>query len=131
MLSAADVEKDYEALMESAERLRTEFPQWDGWPREGFTIEENLRDLQKHQREFEQREAFAYTVVSLDESRVLGCVYLYPSPEETIDAEVLMWVREQDYHQGLSLILYSTVRDWISEAWPFQQVTYPNWPELT
>jgi hypothetical protein len=44
------------------------------WPREGFTLEKNLADLEEHQQEFLDREAFTYTVVSLDESRVLGCV---------------------------------------------------------
>lgn len=115
--------------MESAERLRTEFPQWDGWPRTGFTLEENLSDLQRHQREFEAREAFAYTVVSPRESQVLGCVYLYPSSVETIDAEVLMWVRERDYQQGLAPILYSAVKSWISDGWPFKQVVFPNWED--
>jgi len=72
MLSVDDVEKDYEAVMETQERFLS---LGYGWPREGFTIEENLADLEQHQREFLHREAFAYTVVSPDESRVLGCVY--------------------------------------------------------
>ena len=47
MLSVDDVAKDYEAVMSSANRLRSMFKQWEVWPREGFTIEENLRDLKR------------------------------------------------------------------------------------
>jgi len=72
MLSVDDVEKDYEAVMETQARFHS---MGYDWPREGFTIEENLADLKQHQQEFLNRDAFAYTVVSLDESRILG-VYI-------------------------------------------------------
>ena len=88
MLSVDDVEKDYEAVMESQELLRSG---GSSWPREGFTLEENLADLKRHQQEFLNREAFAYTVVSIDESRVLGCVYIDPARKSDTDAEVYMW----------------------------------------
>jgi RimJ/RimL family protein N-acetyltransferase len=126
MLSTQDVEKDYQAVMSSAERLRSTFKQWKGWPRKGFTIEENLKDLRRHQTEFEDREAFAYTVVSLDETAVLGCLYIYPSQQEQIDAEVLMWVRESEYKRGLDSVLFRTVKDWLREKWLFEKVVYPG-----
>ena len=124
MLSVTDVEKDYEAVIESRELLQTMFG--GSWPREGFTLEENLADLERHQEEFEQREAFAYTVVSLDETRVLGCVYIDPSQDQTSDAEVYLWVRQSEYDQGLDPILYETVKKWLAEAWPFGLVRYPD-----
>ena len=77
MLSVGDVEKDYEAVIESRELLHTIFG--GPWPKLGFTLEENFADLERHQQEFLSRKAFAYTVVSLDETRVLGCVYINPS----------------------------------------------------
>jgi len=123
MLSVDDVEKDYEAVMESRERL---FAIDGSWPREGFTLEENLADLQRHQREFEERIAFAYTMVSLDESRVLGCVYINPVKHRSVDAWVYMWVRESEFKKGLDPILYQTVREWIEKDWPFNKVVYPR-----
>jgi RimJ/RimL family protein N-acetyltransferase len=128
MLSVDDVEKDYEAVMESRELLHAQFG--GPWPREGFTIEENLSDLRRHQQEFEQRKAFAYTVVSLDETRVLGCVYINP-PEDAImsantDAVVVMWVRQSEFDKGLDPVLFETVKKWLEETWPFQYVAYPG-----
>jgi RimJ/RimL family protein N-acetyltransferase len=124
MLSVDDVEKDYEAVIESRELLHAQFG--GPWPREGFTRQENLADLERHQREFEQREAFAYTVVSLDESRVLGCIYINPSSDKDTDAEVYMWVRQSEFDKGLDPILSETVKTWLEETWPFEQVNYPG-----
>jgi RimJ/RimL family protein N-acetyltransferase len=123
MLSVDDVEKDYEAVLETQERFHS--LGYD-WPREGFTIEENLADLKQHQREFLNREAFAYTVVSLDESRVLGCVYINPTDINSIDARVRMWVRQSEYDKGLDPILFWEVKKWIDSAWPFTKVIYPD-----
>lgn len=124
MLSVDDVEKDYEAVIESRELLHTMFG--GPWPRPGFTLEENLADLERHQQEFLSRKAFAYTVVSLDETRVLGCVYIN-SPETTdSDAVVVMWVRQTEIDKGLDEILFNRVRDWISSDWPFKKVDYPG-----
>lgn len=124
MLSAEDAEKDYEAVMESRKMLQSMFE--GEWPREGFTLEENRADLERHQREFLNREAFAYTVVSLDESRVLGCVYINPSEDPEVDAEVRMWVRLREYERGLDLILFRAVKEWLEDAWPFNDVAYPG-----
>ena len=124
MLSVDDVEKDYEAVIESRELLHAMFG--SPWPKPGFTLEENLADLERHQHEFLSRKAFAYTVVSLDETRVLGCVYIDPPETTDSDAVVVMWVRQTEYDKGLDEILFNTVRDWISSDWPFKKVDYPG-----
>ena len=124
MLSVDDVEKDYEAVIESRELLHTMFG--GPWPKPGFTLEENLADLERHQQEFLSRKAFAYTVVSLDETRVLGCAYINPSETTASDAVVVMWVRQTEYDKGLDEILFNNVMDWISSVWPFKNVDYPG-----
>ena len=123
MLSVDDVEKDYEAVMESQALLRA-----DGgdWPRDGFTLQENLADLQEHQQEFVERIAFAYTVVALDESRVLGCLYINPARYTEADAEVYMWARQSEHDKGLDPVLFQTVKAWIASVWPFETVAYPG-----
>jgi len=124
ILSVGDVEKDYEAVIESRGLLHTMFG--GPWPRLGFTLEENLSDLERHQQEFLSRKAFAYTVVSLDETKVLGCVYINPPETSDSDAVVVMWVRQTEYDKGLDEILFNGVRDWISSIWPFRRVSYPG-----
>ncbi len=121
MLSVEDAEKDYEAVMESRELLHA---MGSRWPREGFTIEENLADLERHQQEFLAREAFAYTVVSLNEERVLGCVYILPVASHEAEAQVLIWVRQSEFDKGLDAELFTAVKEWMASSWPFEAVIY-------
>ena len=125
MLTIHDVVKDYDAVMSSVEHLHKEFPNW-GWPKKDLTLEQNLIDLGWHQKEFQIRSSFAYTVVSLDESQVLGCIYIDPSDKSDFDAEIHMWIRSSELGRGLDSILFDSVKKWISENWPFQKVAYPG-----
>ncbi len=122
MLAGDDAELDYAAVMESQGRLRASSP--NGWPREGFTLDENRADLCRHEREFLAREAFAYTVVRPDESEVLGCVYLNPPQMPRMDVDVHLWTRDREHHAGLTAELYAQVKDWLREDWPFEAVNF-------
>jgi len=124
-LCAGDAVKDYDAVMTSAERLKTVFCPIDTWP-DGLTLEQNLKELAWHEIEFQKRKSFAYTVVSLDESRILGCLYFYPTSRGGHDVEVSLWVRASEAETGLDGHLYETVRRWIAEAWPFATPAYPG-----
>ena len=128
MLSVDDVEKDYEAVMTSIEHLQSLCDPYASaiWPQEGMTIEEDLRDLERHQSEFLAKIAFAYTVMSLDESECLGCIYIDPSHVKEYDAEVYLWVRQSEFEKGLEEYLFHAVQKWVDEVWPFGRVAYPG-----
>ena len=119
-LTSADAAADYEAVMESKIRLRRTFG--DEWPSDEFTIQENQAELAEHERAFADRLAFTYTVVSLDDSRVLGCVYIFPDQEA--DAQVLFWLRDSAVSAGLQPALESALESWLGDAWPFAHVNY-------
>jgi hypothetical protein len=123
-LTIRDVVQDYDAVTSSVAHLRTIWP--DGsWP-EGLTLEQNLIDLGWHQKEFQRRSSFAYTVVTPDESRVVGCVYLYPTRKHGFDAEVYLWARQSELASGLEHRLHATVKDWITRDWPLRAVAFPG-----
>ena len=127
MLTVEDVEKDYDAVMSSREHLRSlagQEDEEDTWPEENMTIEEDLADLARHQDEFLKREAFVYTVMSLDESRCLGCVYINPSEKKDFDTEIYLWARTSELKSGLEELLFETVKNWIEEKWPFNKVAF-------
>ena len=124
-LTIHDAVKDYDAVMTSSERLRTVFRPGGDWPL-GLTLEQNLIELGWHQREFQCRRSFAYTVVSPDESQVLGCLYFYPTQKDSYDVEILMWVRETEAETGLDAHLYETVKRWVETTWPFEAPAYPG-----
>jgi hypothetical protein len=71
-LSPALLDEDYAAVMRDIEMLRT----WSAqdWPTETFTKQENLVDLERHDREQRDRVALTYSV--LVEQQVVGCIYV-------------------------------------------------------
>ena len=125
MLTVNDVVKDYDAVVSSTEHLQATFSAGSKWPI-GLTLEQNLIDLGWHQKEFQRRSSFTYTVVSLDESRVLGCLYIYPFDKGGYDAEATMWVRSDMLDAGLDEHLVDTVKAWLEAEWPFENVAYPG-----
>lgn len=126
MLTVNDVVKDYDAVMSSINHLKGVFGPGSSWPSADLTLEQDLIDLGWHQKEFQIRRSFAYTVMNLDESRCLGCVYVYPSEKEGYDAKVIFWVRQSEIKKGLDGKLYSAVKDWLSEEWWFDTVAFPG-----
>jgi hypothetical protein len=137
LITIADVVKDYEAVIASAERLRERFPLWNWPPEHGLTLEQDLIDLGWHQKEAQLKRSFNYVVMSPDESRVLGCVYVDPAEKRGADAEVALWVRTEEEGTGLEGDLERAAREWIAVEWPFVTVRWPGrdlswqeWSEL-
>jgi hypothetical protein len=93
---------------------------------------QDLIDLGWHQKEFQTRRSFAYTVVTPSESHVIGCVYIDPTRRSGFDAEVFLWARQSELAGGLEARLYRTVQEWIQTDWPFKSVAFPgrdiDWP---
>jgi len=129
-LRATDVERDYEAVMSSAETLRM----WSQseWPADEFTLQENLADLERHEQEHQQRVAFTFTVLDPAGSRCLGCVYIVPlwpqvshlCQDTSHPAMVSFWVRQSELAGALDRHLLQTLRHWLNEAWAFDCLVY-------
>lgn len=115
-LGVADVERDYEAVMESAADIKATFPHFT-WP-EGLTLDDNLLDLAWHQREFAAKRSFAWVIEDAD-GAYLGCAYVYPSIEGDTLAEVWWW-----WKTGTSPDKTAFRVDFL--GW----LSQPEWPEL-
>lgn len=126
MLTIHDGVKDYDAVMTSREHLLGVFGPQSTWPEAELSLEQDLIDLAWHQKEFQNRTSFAYTVMSPDEACCLGCVYVYPARPADYDAQVILWARQSELANGLEERLYQAVKDWCAEAWPFARVGFPG-----
>jgi hypothetical protein len=124
MLTINDVVKDFDAATTSVEHLKNIWP-GGKWP-EGLTLEQNLIDLGWHQKEFQTRRSFAFTVVSLSEATVKGCVYIEPTRKAGYDAEVYLWGRQSELANGLEDRLYDAVKKWVAKEWPFENAVFPG-----
>ena len=126
MLTVNDVVKDYDAVMSSVDHLEGVFGPNSKWPSKELTLEQDLIDLGWHQKEFQRRTSFAYTVMNPDESQCLGCVYIEPAAKRDFDAEVYLWVRKSEYDKGLDNLLFDIVKKWIGNEWPFKNAAFPG-----
>ena len=133
-LLATDVELDYEAVMGSREELR----KWEQapWPADDFTVAENLKDLERHEQEHIDREAYTYTVMNPTETECLGCIYIMPRAkrrwlskaeaepmgnEAWTDYESIIqfWVTEPQRKQGMDRKLLDALLPWFENEWDF------------
>jgi hypothetical protein len=85
-----------------------------------MTLDENLRDLEMHARHFQDREGFTYSILDGDE--VIGCVYIYPSNDETSDADIKSWVTAS--RSEMDETVWRELSDWLNNVWPFQSFEY-------
>jgi hypothetical protein len=116
-------DSDYEAWSSSVEHIHMT-PGWEtsSWP-DDRSMMDNLRDLQAHADDFENRAGFTYTVLDpATGDDVIGCVYIYPDEREQHDAQVLSWVRAS--RSELDVRLWRAVTDWLADDWPFERVAY-------
>jgi hypothetical protein len=115
-------DRDYAAWSGSMDHIRAT-PGFVGrnWPHE-MSLDQNLGDLHGHQRDFEARTGFTYTVLDPGTDDVIGCVYIYPVKGGEPGADVRSWVTEQ--RAELDVPLYTAVSAWLAADWPFERVEY-------
>jgi hypothetical protein len=122
-------EADYAAWTSSIDHIRaTPGFRKGNWPRE-MSLADNLRDLERHARDFAERRGFTYTVLGTGTGTgdVIGCVYIYPPAgqgpgdgERGLRASVASWVRAD--HAALDPALHDAVLAWLESDWPFDSV---------
>jgi hypothetical protein len=83
-----------------------------------------IKDVEGEEAAFKARKKFTYAVLNMVESRELGCVYISPSTKEGYDAQVRMWVTENQAIIGFDDRLFQEVKLWIQAKWPFRKVAY-------
>lgn len=135
MLRATDVELDYDAVMASKDVLHLR--SGGSWPREGFTLAENLSDLQEHEADFHARRGFTYTIMNPDETQCLGCLYIYPldvilrriGADEAVAihagegiAEASFWVRQERVADGLDRRVLAALLPWLRHDFAFSRL---------
>ncbi len=113
---------DHAAWMSSIEHIRSTpgYPDGDWPPSRGLSLEENLSDLRRHADDFARSAGYTFTVLDPSDSDVIGCVYLYPSPDEDFDVTVQSWVRAD--RASLDGPLADAVARWLATDWPWERV---------
>ena len=120
-------DSDYDAWSSSVEHIHMT-PGWEtsSWP-DDRSLVDNLRDLQRHADDFDNRAGFTYTVLDPATDDVIGCLYIYPDRSGEHEAHVRSWVRAS--RAELDVPLWRAVGDWLADDWPFEHVDYAARPQ--
>jgi hypothetical protein len=119
-LGAGHNERDHDAWMTSIDHIKTTpgFEDSD-WPTP-MNLDANMSDLIGHATDFENRTGFTYSI--LDGNEIIGCVYIYPSPNPHHDASVRSWVRES--RAEMDRLVWESLSRWLKSHWPFTSPDY-------
>ena len=130
-LSRADLVADVKGINSSIEViLRTRGGNWPSGP---ISEEFDYVDLVWHELEFRENYSYSYAVYDTA-GQYLGCCYFYPMgrrtplDETTVqhDVDVSWWVTEDAYHRSYYAKLYLALRQWIADAFPFENPYFSN-----
>lgn len=115
---------DFEAWQSSVDDLQGIFGPGHEWPQAAYTKTQNLVDLERHYREFEAGEAYAYSILSPDQNLCIGCVYIQPSPSNRYDTHVDYWFRNS--HKHLETDFQVWLKNWLASEWALNTIALPG-----
>lgn len=114
ILTAADLEADFEAVTRSEGVLRGLFgPNWPA----GLTLEDNATDLHWHHREFTTKRSFAW-VIRAPDTEYAGCAYLFPAMGARGAAEAAYWMAEGCSRLSHLAAFTPLYEDWVTALLP-------------
>lgn len=137
-IRADDAERDYRAVMETREHLRS----WEqsAWPEDDFTVDANREDLAGLEQRHDAHRAFTYTVLDPSSAECLGCVYIFPTSAtflaksavtpvgddewSDVDAVIYFWARLSQMDVGMDGRLLDALRTWFDTEWKLRRAVY-------
>lgn len=130
-LTRQHLREDLEAVNSNRELiLRT---RGGSWPEAIIDEDYDLLDLVWHEREFKEKESFAYSIYDKN-NKYIGCFYLYPMGYRTdlneelnnYDVDVSWWVTNEAYENGRYEELFKALKTWLNSDFPFKKPYFSN-----
>ena len=133
VLSPAVADLDWQAVRASADTMRHVFGPDNDWPDANISWADNLADLTRHAREFDEQVAFVYALLGPSGSDYLGCVYIKPikskrmpdARQQHFQAQVFFWLSSLHTVVAPAEVL-AELKAWLQTAWPFAAVAFPG-----
>lgn len=132
VLAPCHAAADFQAVKSSANDIRHVFGPENDWPAADITFEQNLADLERHEKEFDRRDAFAYSMLK-SPTEYLGCLYIKPIKSRLaddrrkalFDAQAFFWLSSVSTSLAQADV-HAALEHWLSEHWPFRAVAWPG-----
>lgn len=125
-LTVEDIDEDYVAVVDSADRLRGTFDFFPEWPDKNISRKVDLSNLGWHQTEFEMKTSFAYKIQRTENNSFVyvGCAYIFPSNDPEFEIDAYLWVKNG--YESKNQELFSLFRQWLKDGWHFQRIKFPG-----
>ncbi len=78
-----------------------------------------------HQEEFDENKGFAYTILTTDGCRCIGCLYLYPFSHGVYDSVVYYWFVD-DVDKTLNTSFRQFITSWIETTFELKKSVFPG-----
>jgi hypothetical protein len=132
-IRADDVDLDMCAVMGSQERLWSLLGGVHGWPPAALTVDQDRRELARLAAATARHESFAYALLDVGETELLGRLHVEPPRGAAIagtdgtrgtggaddaDADVWWWVVDALVGGPVDAALTEAVPTWIARRWP-------------
>ena len=123
---------DFLAVKSSATDIRHVFGPENDWPAADITFEQNHADLERHEKEFDRRDAFAYSMLKSPTGYV-GCFYIKPIKSRMaedrrkalFDAQAFFWLSSEPNPLSATAV-HAVLDQWLRDQWPFRAVAWPG-----
>jgi hypothetical protein len=131
---------DYDAVMASLSYYRKFHPA--DWSSINFSVEENLAELNRHEKDHNNRTAFTFSVQSPQLDSALGCIYVNgyrellswlkrPAEElaqaKAYECQVYFWTRPNCFETDLDRKILEAFSSWFETKWAFSKVLYQTY----
>ncbi len=133
VLGPSFADMDFHAVHASADSIRHVYGPSNDWPNANMTYSENLADLVRHEREFNDRIAFAYALLDLKSEHYLGCLYVKPIKskreldrrQHLFQAQAFLWLSSTQRVLGQAEA-FAEIQGWLSNYWPLKSIAWPG-----
>ena len=132
-----DASMAMEAVRVSRARLVEIYGKVRAWPHDAMS---HLRDQDVARHESAIAPAltsFNYALFDLDETELIGCVYIDPPEKPGADADISWWVRDEYVGMVVERALDEWVPSWIKSCWPLRaprfvgrDLTWEQWAAI-
>ena len=132
-----DASMAVEALRGSREHLRQTYGKGRAWPLTAMAGPQDREELRRNEDDTVAHRSFHYALFDLDETELIGCVYIDPTDKPGADADISWWVRDEYVGMVVERALDEWVPIWIKKCWPLHaprfvghDLTWAQWSDI-
>ena len=83
-----------------------------------------MKELENHFEEFQNREAYTYSILNRNGDKCIGCLYIRPTEISLFSARVDFWFRDDS--KKFEAEFSEWLKNWLMNEWGLTNCTFPG-----